>query len=117
MMADRVGQQFGKYRLVRLLGKGGFAEVYLAEHLEDKTQVALKVLHAVLMSGDVERFRAEAQIIASLSHPHIVHLHDFDTEQGTPFLVMEYASTVPCANAIPGTLLSRWRWRWPMFGR
>ena len=91
-MADRVGQKFGDYRLLRLLGKGGFAEVYLAERGDRGTQVALKVMHAVLMNTDVERFRAEALIIASLSHSHIVRLLDYDTEQGTPFLVMEYAS-------------------------
>src|ERR671923_39249 len=47
-MADRVGQQLGNYRLIQLLGQGGFAEVYLGEHIHLKTLAALKVLSACL---------------------------------------------------------------------
>ncbi len=90
-MADRIGERFGNYRLIRLLGRGGFAEVYLGEHMELGTQAAVKVLHAQLSSKDVERFNAEARTIARLAHPHIVRLLEFATEQGTPFLVMDYA--------------------------
>ena len=91
-MADRVGQRLGNYRLIRLLGRGGFAEVYLGEHRHLATQAAIKVLFAHLGSQtDVENFRREAQTIARLIHPHIVRVLDFDVEQGEPFLVMEYA--------------------------
>jgi serine/threonine protein kinase len=90
-MADRVGQQLGAYRLVRLLGRGGFAEVYLGEHIDRGTQVAIKVLHAQLTSKDIERFNAEASTIARLTHPHIVRLLEFATDEGTPFLVLDYA--------------------------
>jgi len=91
-MADRVGQRLGNYRLIRLLGRGGFAEVYLGEHRHLATQAAIKVLFAYLGSqSDVENFRREAQTIARLIHPHIVRVLDFDVEQGEPFLVMEYA--------------------------
>ncbi len=90
-MKDRVGQQLGNYRLVRLLGQGGFADVYLGEHVHLGSQAAVKVLHAHLVQEDWERFRKEARIIASLVHPHIVRLLDFDVEDGTPFLVMSYA--------------------------
>src|SRR5207237_3952109 len=45
-MANRVGQQFGNYRLIRLLGRGTFAEVYLGQHMRLNTQAAIKVLHA-----------------------------------------------------------------------
>src|SRR5205085_6565391 len=90
-MADRVGQQLGNYRLIRLLGKGGFSEVYLGEHLYLKNRAALKVLRASLADEDVERFLSEAQTLARLAHPNIVRVLDFAVEQGNPFLVMDYA--------------------------
>src|SRR6266446_3573783 len=91
-MADRVGQQLGNYRLTHLLGRGGFAEVYLGEHLRLKTQAAIKVLHTSLEDDDVEDFLKEAQTVARLKHPHIVRVFDFDVEEHIPFLVMDYLS-------------------------
>src|SRR5260370_25104922 len=90
-MVDRIGQQLGNYRLIRLLGRGGFAEVYLGEHLRLKTQVAIKVLHTQLADKDVESFLNEAQTIARVEHPHIVRVLDFDVTDGMPFLIMSYA--------------------------
>lgn len=91
-MADRVGQRLGNYQLLRLIGKGGFAEVYLGEHLRLNTSAAIKVLHTRLASAeDIEGFEQEAQTIARLVHPHIVRVLDFDIEDDTPFLVMDYA--------------------------
>ena len=91
-MADRVGQQLGKYRLARLLGQGGFAEVYLATHIHLGTEAAIKVLHTQLATpGDIEKFRQEAQTIAKLVHPNIVRVLDFDVADGVPYLVMDYA--------------------------
>jgi WD40 repeat protein/tRNA A-37 threonylcarbamoyl transferase component Bud32 len=91
MMADRVGQQLGNYRLVRLLGQGGFAEVYLGEHIYLDTSAAIKVLRAELDSDEVEHFHAEARTIARLVHPHIVRVLEFGVEHTTPFLVVDYA--------------------------
>jgi eukaryotic-like serine/threonine-protein kinase len=90
-MADRVGQQLGNYRLIRLLGQGGFADVYLAEHIHLDTQAAIKVLSMRLTSDNMEHFRTEARTIARLVHPHIVRVLDFGVEDGTPYLVMDYA--------------------------
>ncbi len=90
-MADRAGQQLGNYRLMRLIGKGGFAEVYLGEHVFLNTPVAVKVLHTQLLREDMEKFLKEARTIARLVHPHIVRVTDFGVEGETPFLVMDYA--------------------------
>jgi len=90
-MADRVGQQFGNYRLVSLLGQGGYAEVYLGQHVRLSLQAAIKVLHAYLTGSEAEHFSQEAETIAKLTHPSIVRVLDFDVQEGVPFLVMEYA--------------------------
>lgn len=90
-MAGLIGQHLGNYRLVRLLGRGGFAEVYLGEHIHLGAQAAIKVLHTHLVSDDVENFRTEARTIVRLVHPHIVRVLDFDVKDGVPFLVMDYA--------------------------
>jgi serine/threonine protein kinase len=91
-MTDCVGQQLGNYRLVRFLGRGGFAEVYLGEHVRLGTQAAINVLQAHLASQEIEHFQQEARTIAHLEHPSIVRVLDFDATQGTPFLVMGYAT-------------------------
>ena len=89
-MSDRVGQQLRNYRLLHLLASGGFADIYLGEHLHLKTQAAIKVLHASLANSDTKAFLQEAQIVAHLKHPHIIQVLDFDVENHVPFLVMEY---------------------------
>src|SRR5437762_2065113 len=91
-MADRVGQQMGNYQLIRLLGEGGFAEVYLGEHIHLGTQAAIKVLHTQITSDDIDKFRTEARTVARLIHPNIVRVLEFGVEGKTPFLVMDYAS-------------------------
>ncbi|GAC1650293.1 MAG: hypothetical protein NVS4B12_19990 [Ktedonobacteraceae bacterium] len=90
-MADLIGQQLGNYRIESLLGKGGFAEVYLGKHIYLNSFAALKVLHAVLADGDQTVFVNEARTLVSLHHPHIVRLLDYSIHDGRPFLVMEYA--------------------------
>jgi serine/threonine protein kinase len=90
-VADRVGQQLGNYRLIRTLGRGGFAEVYLGQHIRLNTLAAIKVLHSHLTDKDMEGFLVEAQTIAALIHPYIVRVFDYDVQDGTPFLVMDYA--------------------------
>ena len=90
-MVDRSGQRLGNYHLIHLLGKGGFAEVYLGEHIYLKTAAAIKVLHTQVIGEDMEGFLNEARTIAHLVHPHIVRVTDFGIEAETPFLVMDYA--------------------------
>src|SRR5216683_3564400 len=89
-MADRIGQQLDNYRLTRLLGAGGFGEVYLAEHLyRSNTQVAIKILPQ-LAQDDLHSFLIEARTFR-LKHSNIVQVLDFGVEGRIPFIVMEYA--------------------------
>jgi len=95
---DRVGQQIGAYRLLRLIGSGGMGSVYLAERSEENLQhrVALKVIRGEAVSaGTRERFERERQILARLVHPHIAPLYDGgQTPDGQPFYTMEYVDGV-----------------------
>src|SRR5438876_8988515 len=92
-MSYRLGQQVGNYRLVRQLGRGGFAKVYLGEHRHLKSHAALKVLQVSLTDEEVQRFLSEAQTLGRLRHPNIVRVLDYSVERGTgtPVLVMDYA--------------------------
>ena len=105
-MADRTGQQFGNYQLRNLLGQGGFADVYLGEHIHLGTKAAVKVLHTQLAGDDVTGFRNEARTIAQLEHPHIVRVLEFGLEGTVPFLVMSYAPNGSLRQLHPqGTVL------------
>src|SRR2546421_7295585 len=90
-MTDRVGQHLGNYQLIQLLGQGHWASVYLGEHLHLRTQVAIKVLHGPGADSEMDGFLSEARTVARLRHPHIVRILDFGVQEGTPFLVLEYA--------------------------
>ncbi len=106
-MTYQVGQQLGNYRLLRSLGRGAFAEVYLGEHLYLKRYAALKVLHTSLEDEEVERFLTEGQTLAQLTHPNIVRVLEYFVEQGTPVLVMDYAPRGTLRQYHPsGSLLS-----------
>lgn len=95
-MIDRVGQppkgaqQLGNYRLLRLIGRGLWASVYLGEHQHLGMQAALKVLHTNVTSEERERLRTEAHLLTHLEHPLLLRILDFDVQDGIPFLVMEY---------------------------
>jgi tetratricopeptide (TPR) repeat protein len=90
-MADRTGQRFGNYRLIRLIGRDGFGDVYLGKHMYLSTHAAIKILHTQLSEKDVENFIAEARIVAHLRHSHIVRVLEFGVQGEMPFLVMDYA--------------------------
>src|SRR5260221_513399 len=90
-MADRVGQQLGNYRLLRLLGHGGFADVYLGEHVYLQSQAALKLLPGRPAEEEADVLVARAPTRARPSHPHFVRVLDFAVHEGLPFLVMAYA--------------------------
>ena len=90
-MADLSGQQLGNYRLRHLLGRGGYADVYLGEHIHLETLAAIKVLDIHMGSNELADFLREAKTIAHLLHPCIVRVLDFGVERNMPFLVMDYA--------------------------
>ncbi len=81
----------GRYQLVGVLGTGGMGAVYEAMQLDLKRRVAVKVMHEWKAdSTDFARFRHEAEAAASLGHPNIVHIIDFEANEGEPpFMVME----------------------------
>ncbi len=104
------GQRIGPYRLLREIGRGGMATVYLAERDDDEFQqlVAVKLLWPRADSAEVvRRFRQERQILAQLNHPNIARLLDGGTtEQGWPYLVMEYIEGQPLTRYCAALQLS-----------
>lgn len=81
------------YRIVRTLGEGGMATVYLAIQENFQREVALKIMSPLLARGDAsygERFLREARIVAQLNHPHIVAVYDVGVHDGQHYLAMEY---------------------------
>ena len=90
-MNDYIGRQFGHYRILRQLGTGNFATVYLAEHIYVETLVAIKILHVSIGAETHDDFQEEARINAHLEHPHIIRMLDFGFYEQMPYLVMEYA--------------------------
>jgi uncharacterized RDD family membrane protein YckC len=87
----RGGDDFGDYRLIRLLGRGGFGFVWEAEHLVTDRRVALKVVTEVSADSPeaVARFQREGQIAASLNDPHCVYVYGAEVIEGYPTIVME----------------------------
>jgi eukaryotic-like serine/threonine-protein kinase len=91
-LSDQIGRVVGgRYRLLAPLGSGTSAQVFLADDVTLQRQVAVKMLQPAL-AGDphfLERFRAEAQTVASVSHPNVVVVHDSGVDE-VPYLVTEY---------------------------
>jgi serine/threonine protein kinase len=96
------GRRIGSYELVRELGRGGMGTVYLAERADKQYEklVAIKIVRRGMDTDDIlRRFRNERQILASLDHPNIARLLDGGTtDEGLPFLVMEYVEGIPVTD-------------------
>lgn len=88
-----IGQTLGgRYKIEALLGQGGMSAVYRAFDPNLKRVVAVKLVHSHLSSDQefVKRFEEEASVVASLRHPNIVQVFDFNTDQGINYMVMEF---------------------------
>jgi serine/threonine protein kinase len=85
------GQTLGKYRILEPLGRGGMAQVYKAYHPTLDRYAAIKVLRSDLVEEEefLSRFRREARSVASLRHPNIVQVFDFDVQDDLYYMVME----------------------------
>ena len=95
-----VGQTLSHYLIVEKIGAGGTGEVYRARDEHLSRDVAIKVFPrgALITDSSRKHFRTEALLLSKLNHPNVTTIHDFDTERGVDFLVMEY---------VPGTTLNK----------
>lgn len=102
-------QTIGPYRILREIGQGGMASVFLATREGDdfEQRVAIKVVRGLLGGESLRRFRAERQILASLEHPCIARLLDGGaTADGVPYLAMEYVDGKPIDEYCAGNRLT-----------
>src|SRR6516164_9830806 len=90
--ADLTGQTLGDFKIIRRLGQGGMGQVYLAEQISLKRNVALKILKPELAGNDIslERFKREAQHVARASHANIVQVYAIDQWDGLHYMALEY---------------------------
>jgi eukaryotic-like serine/threonine-protein kinase len=99
--ADQIGTSIGPYKLLEVIGEGGFGIVYMAEQSEPvRRLVALKVIKPGMDSKQViARFEAERQALAVMDHPHIARIFDAGTTaSGSPYFVMELVKGIPISQ-------------------
>jgi len=103
-----IGQLFGRYRLVKVVGEGGMGEVYLAQDTVLNRQAAVKLIRTSVKTKDLlRRFHRERQILAQLNHGSIASVYDAGTgSEGVPFLVMEYVEGLPLTEYCDAHALS-----------
>jgi serine/threonine-protein kinase len=106
-MDNLSGTQLGKYLLVGRIARGGMSEVYRARDVTTQTEVAVKVMRAVVDSEDelsrlMRRFEQEARIVAGLRHAHILPLYDYGYERTHPYIVMKLVAGGTLADIVRG---------------
>ena len=110
-MQGMIGRTIGRYRITEHLGRGGMAEVYKAYQPSLDRYVAIKLMHTFLADDKdfLARFEREAKVVATLRHPNIVQVHDFDVDNGQYYMVMEYIDGVTLKTMLE-TLHERDEW-------
>ena len=98
-----IGRTLSHFKITAKLGKGGMGEVFVAEDTNLKRRVAPKVLPAELAGSQerLERFQREAESLATLNHPNIVHVYSVETDQQVHFLTMELVDGKSLEQLIP----------------
>ena len=96
------GTRLGSYEIISTLGQGGMGEVYRARDLKLRRDIALKILPKAFADDPsrLARFHREAQMLASLNHPHIAQIHGFEQEGGAAFLVLELVEGTTLAGRL-----------------
>ncbi len=97
-----IGKHIREYKIIGIIGQGGMATVFKAEHERLKTLRAIKVIRESWSGNQkfINRFEREARLLVHLSHPNLVQIHDFFEEQGHLFLVMEFLSGKPLSRIV-----------------
>jgi predicted Ser/Thr protein kinase len=92
LAADLSGKNLGDFHLLRRLGQGGMGQVYLAEQLSLKRNVAIKIMRTdvPVSPASFQRFRAEAEAVARITHANIVQVYSFGEENGLHYMALEY---------------------------
>ncbi len=109
-MTLQPGTRLGHYEITSLLGSGGMGEVYRAKDEHLSRDVAIKVLPTGMLADEHarQRFRKEAWRLSKLNHPNIATVHDFDTQEGVDFIVMELVEGASLADKVKtGPLLEK----------
>jgi serine/threonine protein kinase len=101
-VALTAGARLGPYEVIALIGEGGMGQVYRATDTNLKRAVAIKVLPPAFASDPerLARFQREAEVLASLNHPHIAAIHGLERADGTTALVMELVEGPTLADRI-----------------
>ncbi len=118
-MSDWIGKTLSKVVIQKRLDRGSMAEVYLGHHTTLNRAMVVKILYAHLSEDPhvLQRFRNEAHAVATLRHPNIVRVFDFDTIDGRPYIVMELLEGLSLAAYINSLRLKSLRVARPMIAR
>ncbi|MGD8732264.1 MAG: serine/threonine-protein kinase, partial [Anaerolineales bacterium] len=93
-MTDLIGQQIGRYEVLRQIGSGGMSTVYKASDVETNRLVAIKLMASFLTKEEkfLTRFEREVELLTQFDHPNIVKVYDFGEYMGSPYIVMPFMS-------------------------